>query len=91
MVFPALELKFSQIIKTPAKTTATVRLYRVNDGGLDERGNQIYSRVLLKEHEFKLDAGWDAPRILSVAVPKLKELAQERGFNLPDDRLICTL
>jgi len=91
MTFPAIELKFSRILRTPDRTRVLARLYRVDDGGLDGEGRQLYNRTLLKEHEFKLDASWDAQRILSVAIPKLQEMAQERGYNLTPDRLICSL
>lgn len=91
MTFPMAELKFSRIINTPTVTRVLVRLYRVDDGGVDANGQQLYARTLKRERELTLDAGWDAPRILVVGRARLVEWAQEQGWNFSADRLICTL
>lgn len=91
MTFPVAELKFSNIMRSATATTCLVRLYRVDDGGLDVNGNQLYARTLKRERPLRLDAGWDNARILTVARQKLSEWAIEEGFNLTPDRLICSL
>ena len=88
LTFPCIELKVSQVVRTPSSTTALVRLYRVDDGGLDQEGRQLYTRTLKRERLLKLDAGWDEPRLLTTAREKVKAWALEEGFNLPDDRLL---
>ena len=91
MIFPCAELKISSFIQTPATTIATLTLYRVDDGGLDAAGQQIYARTFKRRRTVRLDAGWDAPRILKAAKKRLLAWAVEEGFNLPEERLICTL
>lgn len=91
MVFPCAELKISSYLHTPAKTVCTLVLYRVDDGGLDVNGQQIYARTLKRRRTVTLDAGWDAPRILAAARERILTWAEEEGFNLPPERLICTL
>lgn len=91
MIFPVVELKFCQVIRTPAITQTLVRLYRVDDGGLDPSGNQIYVRTLRRERVLNLDAGWDRPRLLAAGQARLAQWNVELGFNLTPDRLICTL
>jgi hypothetical protein len=68
-----------------------VRVYRVDDGGLDQEGNQIYQRTLKLERSFDLPRNFTDAQIVAVARVKLTAWALELGFNLPEDRLICTL
>lgn len=91
MVFPCAELKIASYLQTPSKTICTLVLYRVDDGGLDTQGQQIYTRTLKRRKTVTLDAGWDAPRILDAARDRLLTWAAEEGFNLPPQRLICSL
>lgn len=91
MTFPCIELKFSSILRTPTRTIVEVRLYRVDDGGLDDQGQQIYVRTLKRQRVLNLDAGWDDARLRVTGRAKVLEYALEEGFNLTDDRLICNL
>lgn len=91
MIFPCAELKIAWFLQTPATTVCHLVLYRVDDGGLDALGNQQYTRTLKLQRTVTLDAGWDAPRILDAARERLLAWAVETGFNLPPERLICTL
>lgn len=91
MIFPVAELKISSFLQTPATTLVTLVLYRVDDGGLDAQGNQQCARTFKRRRTVRLDAGWDAPRILAAAKERLLEWTVEEGFNLPESRLICTL
>ena len=90
MTFPAIELKFSSIYRSPSRTFVQVRLYRLDDGGMLD-GRQQYIRTLKRDRLLKLDAGWDTPRLFATGREKVKEWAIEEGYNLTDDRLICTL
>lgn len=91
MTFPVAELKIGAYTVTPATTVAVLRLYRVDDGGLDPNGQPRYLRQLLRERAVTLDAGWDPPRILQAARDRLLTWATEQGYNLPPERLICSL
>ena len=91
MIFPCAELKIGSYMVTAAVTVVTLRLYRVDDGGLDAEGQPRYARTLLRERTVRLDAGWDGPRILEAAKDRLVAWATEHGYNLPAERLICTL
>lgn len=91
MVFPFPEIKFANIVRTPTKTLATVRLYRVDDGGLDAEGHQRFLRTLKRERELVLDAGWTDDRLVTTASQKFAEWASELGFAAVADRLVCTL
>lgn len=91
MIFPAAELKISRIMRSPSRTVCVLTLYRVDDGGLDDAGRQVYARTLKRQRVVNLDAGWDAPRVLDAARERLLAWAAEEGFNLPPERLICSL
>lgn len=91
MTFPVAELKIGAYKVTAAETVALLRLYRVDDGGLDANGQPVYLRQLLRERTVRLDAGWDKARILEAAKTRLQQWAVEHGYNLPADRLICSL
>lgn len=91
MVFPVAELKFSRIQRTSQETSLLVRLYRVDDGGLDAKGQQQYLRTLKRERPLTLAPSITKVDILTAAQQKLSEWAIEEGFVLPVDRLLCTL
>lgn len=91
MTFPVVELKISSFLQSPSRTVCVLTLYRVDDGGLDAQGRQQYVRTFKRRRTVTLDAGWDAPRILDAARTRLLAWAVEEGFNLPSERLICTL
>jgi predicted acyl esterase len=91
MVFPVAELKFSAITRTAERTHLLVRLYRVDDGGLDTNGNQVYLRTLKRERPFDLQPTVTKAEVVAQARLRLQAWALDEGFNLPDDRLICTL
>lgn len=91
MTFPLLELKFSSLKWADDSTTITVRAYRVNDGGLDANGNQQFSRVLRRQRTFVVPGYHTLPQIVTFARARLLEWNAEFGFNLTEDRLICSL
>ncbi len=91
MTFPLAELKFSNIHRTEEATTLLVRLYRVDDGGLGEDGRQQYLRTLKRERTVVLGPNISVQTILTEARTRLQAWALQLGFNLPDDRLICSL
>ena len=91
MTFPVAELKFSQIQRTDSATTLLVRLYRVDDGGLSQDGQQIYLRTLKRSRVVSLPPNISKATILAEARDRLTTWAAEEGFNLPPERLICTL
>lgn len=93
MTFPLLEVKVSGIKREAAepRTTAVVRVYRVDDGGIVE-GQQQYARTLLRTRVVKR-LGLLAPDADLSSAVRTKALAwlSELGLNLPADRLICSL
>jgi hypothetical protein len=91
MIFPCVELKFSQIRRSAGATTLLVRLYRLDDGGLNERGDQINLRTLLRARVVSVDAGVTKAQVLALAREKLIVWAIEEGYDLTSDRVICTL
>ena len=91
MIFPAAELKFSSIHRTAEATTLLVRLYRVDDGGLDADGQQQYARTLLRERTVTLGPNVTRAQVVAGARTRLQTWAEELGYTLPDDRLVCGL
>lgn len=91
MTFPSVELKFSSIQQTASATTLTVRLYRVDNGGLDAQGHQLYARTLLVTRTLTIPANATKQQMLAEGVARLAEWAVEFGFNVTQDRLLCSL
>jgi hypothetical protein len=91
MIFPCAELKFTAIIRKASGTSLNVRLYRVDDGGLDDQGHQRYTRTLKRSRRAELDPDVTKAQLLAAARDKLQTWALEEGFNLPTDRLLCSL
>lgn len=91
MIFPVAELKFSNIHRTAEATTLLVRLYRVDDGGLDQDGQQQYLRTQLRERTVILAPDVTKAQVVAGARTRLQAWAVELGYNLPDERLVCGL
>ena len=93
MTFPFAELKFSQILRSDLDTRCNVRLYRVNDGGLDPiTGEQLYARVLKKQKNLMLHGVWTDEQLEERGRQEVTEWAlEEFGIELPPDRLVCDL
>lgn len=91
LVLPAAELKVTGILKTESGITISTRVFRLDDGGLDEDGNQLYARTLKFERTFTVPPHWTKQQILDAAIERLKLWAIQAGFNLPPDRRVCSL
>lgn len=91
VIFPVVELKFTNILRFETGTSCLVRAYRVDDGGLDAEGHQIYLRTLRRERTIFTTRNPTDAQIVTFAREYLIAWALEFGFNLPDDRLICDL
>lgn len=91
MTFPAAELKFTRIRWADDSTHITVRLYRVDDGGLDAQGQQVYARTIRLERHFVRPGYLSTATILAFAQQRLAELNVSLGLNWSADRLICSL
>jgi hypothetical protein len=91
LTLPAIEVKFSRAIRNAAYTRVLLRMYRLDDGGLDGQGNQIYLRTLLRERDSQFDAGITKAELLAIVRTRLQDLADELGYVLTADRVICTL
>jgi hypothetical protein len=91
VTFPCVELKFTAILRRASGTSLNVRLYRVDDGGLDAKGNPLYLRTLKRSRRIELDPGITKAQVLAAAKDKLQTWAIEEGFTLTPDRLLCSL
>lgn len=91
MIFPLIELKFSNIHRTFDATTLLVRIYRVDDGGVDQAGQQQYARTLKLERTITLPPDITTDTIVAGARLRLTTWAEGLGYTLPPERLICTL
>lgn len=92
MAFPnSIEVHFSTINATPAKTEVTVHVYRVSDGGVDAEGVQQYTRILWRSFNLKLDAGFDRDRLLAALRARLVAWNTESGANVSLANQICNL
>ncbi len=91
MTFPSVELKFSRIDRNDARTESLVRMYRLDDGGLNDRGDQQYQRTLLRTEMITLERGAANGRLVAVARTNLRAWAREAGYDLPEGRLVCAL
>ena len=91
MTFPAAELKFTSIRWADDSTHITVRLYRVDNGGLDAQGQQIYARTIRVERTYVRTGYISTAAILAYAKARLADLNVSLGLNWSADRLICTL
>jgi hypothetical protein len=91
MTFPALELKLSSMRYSADSTFLTVRAYRLDDGGLDAQGQQLYVRTLRRTRSFVLAGYVDTSVILAYARQRLAEWNTEFNLHWSADRLICSL
>ena len=93
MTFPFLEVKIASVRREDAepRTTALVRLYRVDDGGL-VNGQQVYVRTLRRQRAVKRIGvlATDAEIVVAVKARALEWL-DDLGIAIPQDRLICSL
>lgn len=91
MIFPAVELKFGHIHRTAEATTLVVRVYRLEDAGLNADGQQQFARTLLRERTVTLAPDVTRAQVVAGARTRLQAWAVELGYNLSDDRLVCGL
>lgn len=91
MTFPAAELKFTTIRWADDSTHISVRLYRLDDGGLDANGQQLYARTVRLERTYVRSGYLNTTTILAYAQARLAELNVSLGLNWSADRLICSL
>lgn len=97
MTFPSVELKFSRIVRSSEGVSLTVRLYRLDDGGMSVPpfphipSTQVVLRTLLAERQVMLPPHVTRAQVLAEGRTRLQEWALEKGYNLPEDRRICTL
>lgn len=91
MTFPVIELKFVNIQRWGDRTELDVRMYRVDDAGVDPDGQPLYTRTLKRKGHFTVQPRWTNAQIVTFARQRLIEWAAEAGFTLPADRLICDL
>ena len=93
MTFPVVEIKVSAIRRETAepRTSALVRIYRVEDGGI-VNGQQQYVRTLRRERWVKRVGvlATDADIVAAVRARAVEWLA-DLGIVLPAERVICTL
>ena len=94
MIFPFVEAKIATIKREDAepRTTVLVRLYRVDDGGLDANGWQVYTRTLRRQRQVK-HIGLIATDAQIVTTVRARVLAwlDELSITIPKDRLVCSL
>ena len=91
MAFPnSIEVHFRSINATPAKTEASVSVYRVSDGGVVD-GVQQFNRVLWRSFDFRLDAGWEKTRLVDHFKARLAAWNVESGANVNPANFICDL
>ena len=92
MTFPAVECKFSRLVQTPTELSALVRIYRVDDGGLDALGNQVYVRTLKFERGITAPPATTSAQLVNAARTRLTQWAVDMGYQgLTADRLLCSL
>lgn len=93
MTFPVVEIKVSAIRRETAepRTSALVRIYRVDDGGI-VNGQQQYVRTLRRERWVKRVGvlATDADVVTAVRA-RVVEWLDDLGIVLPAERIICTL
>lgn len=93
MTFPVVEIKVSAIRRETAepRTSALVRIYRVDDGGI-VNGQQQYVRTLRRERWVKRVGvlATDA-EIVSTVRARVADWLADLGIVLPAERVICTL
>ena len=93
MTFPVVEIKVASIRRELAepRTSALVRIYRVDDGGI-VNGQQQYVRTLRRERWVKRVGvlATDADIVAAVRARAVEWLA-DLGIVLPAERVICTL
>ena len=93
MTFPVVEIKVSSVRRELAepRTSALVRIYRVDDGGI-VNGQQQYVRTLRRERWVKRVGvlATDADIVAAVRARAVEWLA-DLGIVLPAERVICTL
>jgi len=93
MTFPLVEVKVSSIRRETAepRTSALVRVYRVDDGGI-VNGQQQYARTLRRERWVKRVGVWATDADIVAAVrERVMDWLSDLGVNLPPERVICTL
>lgn len=93
MTFPVVEIKVASIRRELAepRTSALVRIYRVDDGGI-VNGQQQYVRTLRRERWVKRVGvlATDA-EIVSAVLARVTDWLTDLGIGLPAERVICTL
>lgn len=93
MTFPVVEIKVASIRRELAepRTSALVRIYRVDDGGI-VNGQQQYVRTLRRERWVKRVGvlATDADVVTAVRA-RVVEWLDDLGIVLPAERIICTL
>lgn len=93
MTFPLVEVKVSSIRRETAepRTSALVRVYRVDDGGI-VNGQQQYARTLRRERWVKRVGVWASDaEVVDAIRARVVEWLADLGIVLPAERVICTL
>jgi hypothetical protein len=94
MTFPLVEAKIASIRREAAepRTTVLVRLYRVDDGGLDAQGQQVYTRTLRRSRLIKhLGVIASNAEIVVAVRARVLEWLDDLGITISKDRLVCSL
>lgn len=93
----SIELRFSQINETPARTTASVAVYLLQDLGLDVDGNQQWAYTLLVRSDYQnpftvnLDAGITKAGIVTKLKARLADTNTKYSLGFSAGNQICTL
>jgi hypothetical protein len=87
----SLELHFSRIDATPAKTVVNARVYSMLDLGLDADGNRQWNRTLLRSITANLDAGIPRAQIVSEFKARLAAVNTELALGFSTANQLCTL
>ena len=88
--FPLAEVKFGSI-ERGLFTRIHARVYRVDDGGLDADGNQLYARTLWADKTFIIPYDATPADIITAARARLDAALAALGISLPENRIIVNL
>lgn len=91
MTLPGIEVKFSSIDMTGARTAVDVKVYAVTDGGLGNKGQQLYNRTLLRTWEVVLPAGATHAQLQAEFMKRLVSFGAQYYPAYTASQMVCLL